>query len=217
MECVLSQYRKCTALMCTQSTRLTIGSVLNQRLESAMPSTPLGDRLRQLRLSNGLKQRDLSNQAGVTIQTISRLENGEYDRVLPGTAEALARALGVSPSYLLTGYEPSKGGRSVPPEVLGVYSQLDTTTRETWVQIGHVLKEQQTRYAALQSEDGEGEEGMEEEPPEETGGPAPFKGPDTPKPIDPGTPIEIEIPDFDQEAAFEPMPQEYRQHNEEGE
>ena len=61
-------------------------------------SIPL-PRLRELRQSRGLSQRELGELAGVSSGTVYRLENG-LRGAYPGTIRKLAAALGVKPGDL---------------------------------------------------------------------------------------------------------------------
>jgi transcriptional regulator with XRE-family HTH domain len=90
--------------------RATGGSLRRPKL-SDVP-TRLADHIRQLRLETGLTQAELAARAGVTVETVARLE-----RVLRGRSSAnsnpsletlvrLAQALGVEVAELLS--EPSR-------------------------------------------------------------------------------------------------------------
>jgi transcriptional regulator with XRE-family HTH domain len=57
--------------------------------------------LRKARQARGWSQVDLANRLGVTKSLISRIEQCRANVTL-GTVEQLARALGVSPSHLLS-------------------------------------------------------------------------------------------------------------------
>lgn len=65
-----------------------------------MPTNQLGDRVRELRLGNGLSQRELAAQVNVGFPYISKVENGLE---VPGedTLVAIAKALGVEADGLL--------------------------------------------------------------------------------------------------------------------
>ena len=63
-------------------------------------SIPL-PRLRELRRSRGLSQKELGELAEVASGTVYRLENG-LRGAYPGTVRKLAGALGVTPKDLLT-------------------------------------------------------------------------------------------------------------------
>ena len=49
-----------------------------------------------LRLNAGLSQKDLAARAGVTVDTISRLETGRGTRPYPSTRKKIADALGAA-------------------------------------------------------------------------------------------------------------------------
>ena len=63
-------------------------------------SIPL-PRLRELRRSRGLSQKELGELAGVASGTVYRLENG-LRGAYPGTVRKLAVALGVTPEDLVS-------------------------------------------------------------------------------------------------------------------
>jgi transcriptional regulator with XRE-family HTH domain len=52
-------------------------------------------KLRVLRLNAGLSQKELAEQADVTVDTISRLETGKGKRPYPSTRRRIAAVLGV--------------------------------------------------------------------------------------------------------------------------
>jgi transcriptional regulator with XRE-family HTH domain len=62
----------------------------------------IGDRLRALRIENALTQRELADKAGVTANTVARLERNEKEPHMT-TARKLAQALGAHPRVLTTG------------------------------------------------------------------------------------------------------------------
>ncbi len=57
------------------------------------------ERVRELRESNWLSQQDLADASGVSLFTVQRIERGD-GAVRPGTARAIAKALGVTPDDL---------------------------------------------------------------------------------------------------------------------
>ena len=69
----------------------------------------IGTRLRQARERRVLTQEDLSQLAGVTEATISRMENDKSGPTRPSTVRKLAEALGVAPGWLLFGDEGLEG------------------------------------------------------------------------------------------------------------
>ena len=62
----------------------------------------IGDRLRTLRIETALTQAELAEKAGVTRNTVARLERGENEPH-PPTVRKLAAALGVEPRMLTKG------------------------------------------------------------------------------------------------------------------
>jgi transcriptional regulator with XRE-family HTH domain len=65
----------------------------------------LGERIKTLRETRGLGQRELARLADVRQPTISQLENGQRADVTTETAKRLALALGVSVDYLIGTFE----------------------------------------------------------------------------------------------------------------
>ncbi|MDM1736682.1 helix-turn-helix transcriptional regulator [Acinetobacter towneri] len=65
----------------------------------------LGNRIRQLRMSQGLKQPALAKKAGVAQSTISDLENDKKS-ASADIIQALAQALNTTQDYLMTGKMP---------------------------------------------------------------------------------------------------------------
>lgn len=66
----------------------------------------LQDRLRWARAEAGKTLSELSAESGVAIGTIGDLVTGRTVRPSAETLHALARALGVSPAWLLSGADP---------------------------------------------------------------------------------------------------------------
>lgn len=74
----------------------------------------VASRVRYARELAGLSQRQLSVAAGLSHSTVNCVEAGTADTRL-GTVEAIARALGVSRDWLLTGLgEPPKRKEAAP-------------------------------------------------------------------------------------------------------
>jgi transcriptional regulator with XRE-family HTH domain len=59
------------------------------------------DRLKALRASKVLTLQELSDESGVTLNTIWRIESGYNKSARPSTIRKLASALGVEPSELV--------------------------------------------------------------------------------------------------------------------
>jgi transcriptional regulator with XRE-family HTH domain len=68
----------------------------------ASPS-PFGARLREARVARGLGLRELSRAASVSHTIISLLETGRQEAIEVRAAVALAKALGVTVEWLVTG------------------------------------------------------------------------------------------------------------------
>lgn len=60
-----------------------------------MPEIPVKNRMRDLRLAQGLSQNALAEALGVSRQTINAIENERYDPSLP-LAFAIAKIFGLS-------------------------------------------------------------------------------------------------------------------------
>lgn len=64
-----------------------------------------GENLARIRTARGYTQDELSQQSGVSVDTISRLERGTHEHARRSTMQALAATFGVDPARLL-GLEP---------------------------------------------------------------------------------------------------------------
>jgi len=62
----------------------------------------IGDRLKALRIEQALTQKELAEKAGVTRNTVARLERCENEPHMP-TVRKIAAALGVHPRELTKG------------------------------------------------------------------------------------------------------------------
>ena len=71
----------------------------------------VAENLRTVRRSQKLSQKVVARKAGVSLSYVSMLERGLRTPPLD-TLEALAKALGVSPLYLLQELVPGRKGRS---------------------------------------------------------------------------------------------------------
>jgi transcriptional regulator with XRE-family HTH domain len=67
------------------------------------PSTFLGDRIRKVRHFRGLSQAALATRAGVTEQTINRLEIGEMRDPRVSTLSKISQALQYSVAFFIEG------------------------------------------------------------------------------------------------------------------
>ena len=75
-----------------------------------------GERIRNLRKAKGWTQTDLGNRIGVQNSAIAKYENGRVPNLKRSIIKALAKALDVSPSYLL--------GLDEEPEYLQAYRHM---------------------------------------------------------------------------------------------
>jgi transcriptional regulator with XRE-family HTH domain len=92
----------------------------------------LGERIACLRRARGLRQKELADRIGATVQRVSRYEN---DRYLPrvDTLAQLAELLGVSVDFLLTGKSPAsvtEGGDPRLRERLPAVERLPQSYRD---------------------------------------------------------------------------------------
>lgn len=60
----------------------------------------LGNKVKNLRLQNGMNQRELSSATDITQATISRIENGQLEELKLDTLKRLADGLGTTLDYL---------------------------------------------------------------------------------------------------------------------
>jgi transcriptional regulator with XRE-family HTH domain len=65
----------------------------------------LGERIRRLREEQALTQAELADKSGVSLSSVSRLEQTSLP-VRAGTIRKLAKALGVPPTALTRSHEP---------------------------------------------------------------------------------------------------------------
>lgn len=89
----------------------------DHRSSTMVDMDTIGDRLRSTRLAAGLTQGALGSDAGVSKQAISAIESGATKNPEAKTLEPIARRLGVSQRWLLTGRGGSEGATpEVPAE-----------------------------------------------------------------------------------------------------
>jgi len=73
----------------------------------------LGQRLEAARRRRVLTQAELAETAGVSLITVSRLENDRHaDQTRPATVRRLADALGVDAGWLMLGEEEGELGKA---------------------------------------------------------------------------------------------------------
>lgn len=64
----------------------------------------MGRRIKALRIAKGLTQEQLGDLVGLQKSAIAKYENGKTENMKRSVIQAMAKALGVSPSYLM-GFE----------------------------------------------------------------------------------------------------------------
>lgn len=80
-------------------TRRDIAATFQRMLQERYEK--VGSEVRRLRLSQGLTHETLAFKAGVSVKTISRVENGRLHEHRGGTYRKIAQALGVDVQVLL--------------------------------------------------------------------------------------------------------------------
>ena len=65
----------------------------------------MGERIKELRVSNGYTQEELGKILGVKKAAIQKYENGDVENIKRSKIKLLADALGVTPSYIMGGEE----------------------------------------------------------------------------------------------------------------
>ncbi|UOF92236.1 helix-turn-helix transcriptional regulator [Fodinisporobacter ferrooxydans] len=106
-------------------------------------STPLGLKLKELRLNHGWTIADLSKRSGCSISHISSLERGERTKPSMTIMQKLANALGVSVQYFFDD-EQSQDANDLPSYIS--FEQLSNELKN------FVLKEDSTPYIHLAKE-----------------------------------------------------------------
>lgn len=66
-----------------------------------MDNHVIGDRIKQRRLEIGMTLEDVANMVGVAVSTIQRYERGKIEKIKLPVVESIARALRVSPEWLI--------------------------------------------------------------------------------------------------------------------
>ncbi len=84
--------------------------------------------LKKLRIQSGRKQTDVAEEAGISREHLSALENGRH-RLAPERAEKLAAIYGVSPADLM-GYHMPEDARSMKEEMDSARARFEARERE---------------------------------------------------------------------------------------
>lgn len=144
---VLSTLEKGEPLSLTSAALLDIAKALETNPEKLAGNRPvaaatLGERIRHARESAGLSQSALSRLAGISGPAMVELENGLNIKPAASIVTALARALGVTRDWILTG-----SGTPPPPppeknpltELEHVIAALDTNNKAILLGIAQTL------------------------------------------------------------------------------
>ncbi len=104
-------------------------------MEAHGEGTPLGARLKELRLERALTQVEVSAKAGLALDAVSKIETGRR-RPRPGTVRKLAAALGVEVPALTR--EPGEAAASAgttaetPPATAGEVAAVELAVAEVF-------------------------------------------------------------------------------------
>ena len=97
-------------------------SRIPRRRGASRAAPNLGDRLRMARVQKGLSQAELASKVGATQSVIQKIEAGKSQR--PRKLERIARALDVSPVWLMFGTVPLETLDSETVRVAMAWAQL---------------------------------------------------------------------------------------------
>lgn len=92
----------------------------------------MADRIKRLRIKNGMTQEELGNVIGVQKSAIRKYESGAVQNIKRTSIKKMADCFGVSPSYLL-GYEDSDfdtNDHEETPEEKKMYELFKSVPRE---------------------------------------------------------------------------------------
>ena len=98
---------------------------------------PVGERVRRVRRAQDLTQEHLAKRAGLSVITISRLENGTARAVYADTVVALADALGISADYLLGRSAEVCHCTCVDPQIALHSPQFSSRASLSCTKVGH--------------------------------------------------------------------------------
>lgn len=91
----------------------------------------MGDRIAELRLRRSLSQEGLADKAGLSVDVVRKLEQGQRTSARLTTINALARALDTEPSVLVgqpSTFEGSHAVEAEPPSVLALRQAVSPLT-----------------------------------------------------------------------------------------
>jgi transcriptional regulator with XRE-family HTH domain len=103
---------------------------MGQEAPSTLAAT-VRRRIREIRVERGLTQAQLCERAGISVDAVTRIENGRRQPELR-TIELLAVALGVAPSAFFEGVTPPSARTAVKPIAMRrIVAQLETLPADT--------------------------------------------------------------------------------------
>jgi transcriptional regulator with XRE-family HTH domain len=91
----------------------------------------MGDRIADLRLRRGLTQEQLADRAGLSVDVVRKLEQGQRKSARLATINALARALDTEPSFLVgqpSTFESTSVADNEPPSVFALRQAVSPLT-----------------------------------------------------------------------------------------
>jgi transcriptional regulator with XRE-family HTH domain len=85
----------------------------------------IGERIKRIRTSRGLSQKEVVLNAGIDKAQFSRIENGKTDTTI-NTVEKIAKALGISTAELFSSSDDIQDINSIDKSLLEKISLIDT-------------------------------------------------------------------------------------------
>lgn len=95
----------------------------------------MGERIKQLRIANGLTQEELGKYIGVQKAAIRKYEKGEVQNMKRSSIEILSNLFKVSPSYLMCIEDeyPTKQSSSTIPLLSNFIESLETSSNKFYI------------------------------------------------------------------------------------
>jgi transcriptional regulator with XRE-family HTH domain len=110
----------------------------------------MGDRIAELRLRRDLTQEQLAGRAGLSVDVVRKLEQGQRRSARLATINALARALDTEPSFLVGQPSTFEGAHAVEAEVPSVFALRQAVSPLTDLLGGETDPEEPPTIADLQ-------------------------------------------------------------------
>ncbi|WP_245186908.1 helix-turn-helix domain-containing protein [Enterococcus larvae] len=100
----------------------------------------MGDRIKRLRIEQGLTQEELGNRVGLKRAAINKYEKGNVENMKRSIVEKMSSIFNVSPSYLMALEEPENNS-----DILSTYNKLNKKNQQaTYDFAKERLREQET-------------------------------------------------------------------------